>query len=267
MRKSFLDIVTFSFLVIFLLAGILPIVYLGIMSISAGWPWPRIFPEELSLRTWKYILGPSSGTWGSILVSLQIALITTVLNALIAIPAGDALGRYDFPLKRFLEGILMLPVLVPPIVILMGLHRTFLVFGLTERITGVVLAHMLPTLPYMIRATSISFSRLGFEWEEQARILGAGRLARFRHVVFPFILPGLVVGSTLTILISLSQYIITLLIGGGQVITLTMRMFPYVNGGDQATGAAYSLLFALVALVLLVIMDISMNRIYREKRM
>lgn len=266
MQKSGILILFFVF-ALFLIAGILPIVYLLLLSFSGGWSWPDILPSDFSLRTWKYVLGTGSGTWRSIAVSLHIAILVTVINTIIAIPAGDALGRYKFRYKDTIEVILMLPILVPPIVVLMGLHRTFITLGLTEKISGVVLAHMLPTLPYMIRATTVSFSRLGFEWEEQARTLGAGGIRRFTHVVFPFLLPGIIVGSALTILISMSQYVITLLIGGGQVITLTMRMFPYINGGDQGTGAAYSILFALVALILLVLMDVFLNRLYREKRM
>lgn len=252
---------------LFLIAGIFPILYLFILSFSGGWSWPDILPAEFSLRAWKYVLGTASGTWHSIGVSLYIAVVVTIINAVIAIPAGDALGRYNFPFKGVLEIILMLPILVPPIVILVGLHRTFISLGLTEKVSGVILAHMLPTLPYMIRATTISFSRLGFEWEEQAKILGAGMIRRFVHVVFPFLLPGIIVGSALTILISMSQYVITLLIGGGQVITLTVKMFPYLNGGDQGTGAAYSILFALVATGLMVLLDVFLNRLYIEKRM
>jgi len=139
--------------------------------------------------------------------------------------------------------------------------------GLTESITGVIIAHILPTLPFMIRALQISFSILGYKWEEQAMVLGASPSLRFRCIVLPFILPGIVAGTALTVLISMSQYVITLLIGEGQVITLTMRMFPYLQGGDQATGSAYAVLFAIVALFLLVLMDIFLNRLYKEKRM
>lgn len=161
----------------------------------------------------------------------------------------------------------MLPILVPPVVILMGLHRTFISLGITETFFGVVLAHVVPTLPYMIRALTVSFGKLGFEWEEQARVLGAGWLSRLFNVILPFLMPGMIAGSALTILISLSQYIITLMMGGGQVITLTMRMFPYINGGDQVTGAAYAVLFSMIALILLIFMDLSLNRLYREKRL
>jgi len=250
-----------------LMFSLLPIFFLILLSFSGGWPWPEIFPSDLDPRAWKYVLGISSGTWTSVWISLKVAFFTVVIDLILAIPAGNALGRSGFPLKGLIETILMLPVLVPPIVVLMGLHRTFIRLGITETFTGVVLAHVIPTLPYMIRAVTIGFEKLGFQWEEQARVLGAGWFRRLQHITLPFLLPGIMAGSALTILISMSQYVITLLIGGGQVITLTMRMFPYVNGGDQSTGATYAVLFSLVALLLLILMDLSLNRLYREKRL
>ncbi len=245
----------------------LPVIFLVMMSFSGNWQWPFILPRSMSFRAWKYVMGTSSGTWTSILTSLKIALGTSLINILLAIPAGNALGRYNFPLKRTIEIFIMLPILVPPVVILMGMHRTFMYLGLTESITGVIIAHILPTLPFMIRALQISFSILGYKWEEQAMLLGASPYLRFRCIVFPFILPGIVAGTALTVLISMSQYVITLLIGEGQVITLTMHMFPYLQGGDQATGSAYAVLFAIVALFLLFLMDVFLNRLYKEKRM
>lgn len=266
MKRSLDNATLVPFFFVLVLA-ILPVVFLILLSFSRGWTWPDIFPSSFDARAWRYVMSPHSGTWQSIWTSLKLALITTFINLFLALPAGNALGRYEFPFRKLTEILLMLPILVPPVVILMGLHRTFIRLSITETLAGVVLAHVLPTLPYMIRSVTVSFSKLGFEWEEQARLLGADWSKRLFHVVLPFLMPGIIAGSALTILISMSQYVITLLVGGGQIITVTMRMFPYVNGGDQATGAAYAVLFALVALILLILLDLSLNRLYREKRL
>lgn len=245
---------------------ILPIILLLLLSFSAGWKWPEILPSNVSFRAWKYVLLSTSGSLKAIWTSLQIGFITTVINLVLSIPAGDALGRYKFRGKRIIEVILFMPIVVPPIVVMMGLHKTFIIFGLTESIMGVVLAHMIPTLPYMIRAVMISFDNLGFEWEEQGKMLGAGKINRFFHIILPFLLPGIIAGSSLTISISLSQYIITMLIGGGQIVTLPILMFPFINGGDQGIGAAYSILFTVIAVISLIVMDLFLKKYYEDRK-
>jgi putative spermidine/putrescine transport system permease protein len=261
MYKRFFNAILLMVLLVIIFLGILPIISLFILSFSAGWKWPEIIPHSFSFRAWKYILS-NRATIKAIGTSFQIALIVMIINLIIAVPAGDALGRYDFRGKNIIEMILLLPIIVPPIVVMMGMHRSFIILNLTESIFGTVLAHIIPTLPYMIRAMTISFRNLGFSWEEQAKMLGAGRINRFFYVNFYFLLPGIIAGSSLTILISLSQYIITILIGGGNIVTLPILMFPYINGGDQAIGAAYSILFALTALLSLWIMDSFLKKYY-----
>lgn len=242
--------------------GVIPIMLLAILSFSSGWKWPEVIPHSFNFRAWKHVLFENSWTVKAIGSSLKIALIVTIINLFISIPAGDAIGRYEFKGKRIIEVILLMPIIVPPLVVMMGMHRTFIKLNLTESTTGVVLAHIIPTLPYMIRAMSISFKNLGFQWEDQAKTLGAGKLRRFFCVIFPFLLPGIIAGASLTILISLSQYIVTVLIGGGTIVTLPILMFPYINGGDQAIGAAYSLVFAVMSLITLWLLDLFLKKYY-----
>lgn len=112
----------------------------------------------------------------------------------------------------------------------------------------------------------ISYNTLSIDWEDQARMLGAGPLSRFRHVVLPHLLPGIAAGASLSILISLSQYLITFIIGSGQVVTLPILLFPFISGGDPAIASAYSLLFAGIAILTLIGMDVVLKRYYQNKK-
>ncbi|WCK52948.1 ABC transporter permease subunit [Aneurinibacillus sp. Ricciae_BoGa-3] len=244
---------------------LIPFVPLILSSFSAGWRWPEVLPHTFSMRAWEYVFLKSSGTWDAIQTSVIIALLVTLINLVLAVPAADALARMDFKGKRIVEGMLYAPMIIPSFVAVMGLYMTFIRLDLTESMPGVVVAHISSTLPYMIRALIVSFGTLGFQWEEQGRMLGAGRFQRFRYIVFPHILPGVVAGASLSILVSLSQYLITFLVGGGQVITLPLILFPFISGGDPAVGSAYTVLFAGVSLVLLWGMDIGLKRYYRKQ--
>ncbi len=264
MNKKVQVFFLYFFLLFFILIGVIPIILLFILSFSSQWKWPDLLPTIFSIRAWKYILFESKGTVEAIKNSLLIAVMVNIINLVIAIPAADALARYKFKGKGFLELFFMIPIVISPLTILVGMHKSFIKFGLTESILGIVLAHVIPTLPYMIRAVETSYKNLGFKWEEAAKVLGAGTLKKFFYVTLPFILPGIVAGSSLTILISLNQYISTMFIGGGQISTVSIVMFPFISGGEQSIGAAYSILFALVSLICLWIMDSFIKRYYKQ---
>ncbi|MBU3226746.1 ABC transporter permease [Clostridium algidicarnis] len=262
MKRRILNIVVLFIILAIILIGIMPIILVFIVSFSSSWKWPDLWPAEFNIRSWKYIFTGYLGTIIAIKNSFIIAIIVNIINIIIAIPAADALVRYEFKGKRLIKIILIAPIIIPPLTILMGIHKTFIGFGLTESIIGVILSHVIPTLPYMILALEISYKNLGFKWEDAARVMGAGPFKKFINVTFPFILPGVIAGSSLTLLISLNQYITTLFIGGGEILTLPILMFPFISGGDKSIGAAYSILFALLSFIALWILDSFMKRYY-----
>ncbi|MFS1514846.1 ABC transporter permease [Chengkuizengella sp. SCS-71B] len=255
-----------QFLMIFVLILFsIPLLPLVITSFSAGWRWPEILPNQFSLRAWEYVFSPYAGTWEAIGNSVFIAMMVTFINILLCLPAANVIARMSFKGKIWIEGVLYSPLIIPPFITVMGIHLTFIYLGFTESLFGVIIAHVAPTMPYMLRALVISFQTLGYQWEEQARMLGAGRLNRYRLVLLPHILPGIVAGSSLTILISLSQYLITLLIGGGHIVTLPIILFPFISGGDIAIGSAYTIIFGGLALLSLWSMNALLKRYYRAR--
>ncbi|MCY6355769.1 ABC transporter permease [Clostridium sp. ZS2-4] len=266
MNSKAVENIVFILLILLVFFIIVPIIPLILWSFSGGWKWPEIFPNIFAMRAWKYVFSVSSRTGKAVLTSLNITFIVTIINIIIGIPAANALGRYEFKGKKITEGILLTPVIIPPIVAAIGMHKMFIHLDLVDTMEGVVLTHTISTLPYMIKALSISFKNLGFNLEEQAKMLGAGYINRFFYVVFPYLLPGIAAGSSLTVLISLSQYIITVLIGGGQIMTLPMLMVPFINGGDQSIGAVYCIIFAVLAFILLWFMDNILKKYYGNKR-
>jgi putative spermidine/putrescine transport system permease protein len=177
---------------------------------------------------------------------------------LLAWPAADALVRSNMHGKALIRLWLYAPLFLPAFVPLMGIHFGFVKMGLSDTFSGVVLAHLLPTFPYVLSSFVIGFSTLGKAWEEQARMLGASRWQRVYHVVFPMMKPAILAGCSLSILVSMSQYLITLLIGGGQIQTLPIILFPYLNGGDA--GTASQLMIVFVLLCLLVLWGMNVNR-------
>ena len=161
------------------------------------------------------------------------------------------MGLHEFRGKRLVNALMTAPLFVPTLVVMMGIHILFIRYGLADSFVGVVLVHLVPALPYFVLVISSVFANYATELEETARTLGAGPLRTFRYVTLPTIFPGLLVAMLFTFLVSWSQYITTLLIGGGRVVTLPMVLFPFISAANHANAAAISLVFILPALLIL----------------
>jgi putative spermidine/putrescine transport system permease protein len=230
--------------------AILPILLLAVYSFAESWFWPSLVPGRWSARSWAYVLSSDSGVGSATGASLAIAFIVSILALLVALPAARAVAWYDFRGKRLLLFLLLLPVLTPPLAAAMGVHQVFLRNGLVETTAGVVLVHLMPAVPYAILMLSGSFSHLDPDLEEQARTLGASRFAVLRFVTLPAIAPGLAIAAAFAFLISWSQYQLTILIGGGRVLTLPVVLVSFERGGNEAIAAALALVFVLPALAI-----------------
>ncbi|MEM7522713.1 MAG: ABC transporter permease [Pseudomonadota bacterium] len=241
-------LVTGIFLAIWL---VLPLVPLVIWSFARGWFFPDILPRTWSLRAWNYALSDASGVLDSLWATTLIAGAATALSVLIGVPAGRALGLYRFRGKQVVELIVLAPIIVPGIAVGLGLHSVFIGLGLTNTVGGVILVHVVPTLPYMILITAAVFAGFDPSYEAQARSLGASPLSAFRHVTLPAVLPGVLVGALFAFLVSWSQYILTLTIGGGRVVTLPLLLFNFVTAGRNDVAGAIAVIYILPGALIL----------------
>jgi putative spermidine/putrescine transport system permease protein len=224
-------------------SAIIPILLLVIGSFAQQWFWPDLLPRAWSPRAWLYLASPASAISPAVTTSIWIAVLVTLISVGIALPAARVLAWRDFPGKRAFFYLLLLPVLAPPLASAMGVHGLFLRLGLTETVAGVVLVHLIPAVPYTILMLTASFTRFEPEWEDQARTLGANTISVWRYVTLPAIAPGLAIAAVFAFLISWSQYLLTVLIGGGQVLTLPLVLVSFQRGGDEAVTAALALVF------------------------
>jgi len=229
----------------------LPFVPLFLWAFAGEWRFPDLLPAGWSLRGWESVIGENRFA-EAVLNSLLIGVAATVASVAVGLPAGMALGGYEFRLKGAIVFFILLPIMVPPLASTMGIHLTFIRLGLADTVFGVFLVHLIPTVPYTAIILASVFAEMSGEMEEVARTLGASPWQAFRHVTLPRAMPGVAVASLFAFLVSWSQYILTVLIGGGSVITLPMLLFSAASGGDPMITAVLSLIFALPALVALV---------------
>jgi len=230
----------------------LPFLQLVLWAFAERWFYPGFWPQLFGTRAWEYVFGTAgSQILQATAESIAVAAVTAAVSVLIGIPAGRALGLYEFRRKDLISVLLTLPIIVPPLCTAMGLHLWFIRLGLTESFAGVVLVHLTFCLPYSVFVMWGVFSNYDPEFEEQARSLGAGRVTIAVRVMLPMILPGVAVAALFSFLLSWSQYLATLIIGGGKVITLPIMLFALMASGDRPVAAAVSLVFVAPALLAL----------------
>jgi len=235
-------------LVVGLLAPFLPLV---VWAVSAGWRYPALVPEELSTRPLSVLTDPSSQVLTGLRNSLLIASVVALIAGAIGLSAGRALGLYVFRGRRVVQFLLLAPVIVPGLAVTLGIQVFFVRYGLADTLRGVVLVHLIPTIPYVTLVMAGVYANYDVTYEDQARVLGARPWQVLRSVTLPAVFPGLVVAALFAFLISWSEYILTLLVGGGAVRTLPLLLFAYVGSADIPVAAALSLALVLPPLVLL----------------
>lgn len=243
-----------------IVAVVLPFVALFIWSFAFRWFFPDLLPETWGLGAWEYVRSPNSKVLSSMWNSITLGLLVCVMALAVGLPASRALGLYEFRGKGAVELLLMAPIIVPPLVSVMGIHVTFIKLGLTGSFVGVALVHLIPSIPYFVLVMSGVFANYGTELEDTARSLGAGPIRVFFLVTLPAIAPGLSVALMFTFLISWGQYITTLLIGSGRVTTLPIVLFPLLTGPNKANAAAVSLVLIAPALIALVLTSRQLSR-------
>lgn len=230
----------------------LPFLQMLLWAFSGRWFYPGVLPQQWGLRAWQYIFTTAGSQIASAVAqSIAVAAVTAGISVMIGLPAGRALGLYAFRGKDQISMLLTLPIVVPPLCVAMGLHLWFIRLGLAESFIGVVLVHLTFCLPYAVFVMWGVFSNYNPDYEDQARSLGASATGVVLRVTMPLILPGVVVAALFAFLLSWSQYLVTLIIGGGKISTLPIILFSLMASGDRPVAAAVSIVFVLPAFLVL----------------
>ena len=211
-------------------------------------------PRGFSLRWYRALW--ESEVWGdSFRLSLLLTAVVTPLALIIGTLAAYALVRYSFPGKGAMATLVMAPLVMPQIVLGIALLNYMSGLGLVGSLTGLILGHLVVTLPFTVRLVSISVHNLDPALERAAQNLGATPLQTFWRVTLPLLRPGIVAGAIFAAIISFGELAVTLLIAGARTTTLPLRIFNYTEYNFDPTINAVSTIFVVLALVLIIVLD------------
>ncbi len=227
-----------------------PVIPVLLWAFADRWPFPDALPTRWGLGGWAaaWDQGAARAALHSFALGAIVAAIATPAGA----AAGWALAVHRIPLARWVTAALFVPIAVPPFAVVMGLSTVSLRTGVpgAGAVVAVLVVAAIPYTTYVMRAAYASYDR---SYEDAARTLGAARPAVLR-VRLRLVAPALGASAFLAFLVGWSDYVVTLLLGGGRLVTLPLLLGASASGsGNDSTQAAMALLTAVPPLLLLVV--------------
>jgi thiamine transport system permease protein len=202
------------------------------------------------------------------LFTIEQALLSMLGSVALGVPLAYVLVTYDFPGRRLLRSLTIVPFALPAITVALGfilmfgnngaLNRGLMaLFGLQSpplailySLSGIILAHAFYNAPIVIRFVAAAWERLDPAYEESARALGAPPGRVFLHITWPMLAPALISGATLAFIYSFLSFPIVLTLGGALYTTVEVEIYRRAIVQIDYTGAAalatIQLLIALV---------------------
>lgn len=231
--------------IVFLIAPTLIVVP---MSFSGG-QYLEFPPDEWSTEWYEHFF--SSVEWREAsIVSLRAAALTVLVATPLGTMAAYGLHTMKLRFTPILHAMLVMPMIVPLILIGIGALFLYARLGIVNTTFGLVLAHSMLALPFVLVTVSSGLATFDINQELAARSLGASRFRAFLMVTLPQIKLSVLAGALLAFITSLDEVIVALFITGGPNSTLTRRMFTSLRDELDPTIAAVSSLLIVISVCL-----------------
>jgi putative spermidine/putrescine transport system permease protein len=160
-----------------------------------------------------------------LVVTFEVVLAVVALAGLLGVPAAYAMARRDFPGKKIVTLLFLLPLLVPPITYGIPMATVLYKTGLGGTMAGVILANLVPTVPFVILVMIPFIEQIDPRIEAAARVFGAGTLRLFVHVLLPILTPGVLAALLLVLVRTIGMFELTFLTAGPTSQTLVVALY------------------------------------------
>lgn len=187
--------------------------------------------------------------------SLIIASITTVISVILGTAAAWLLYRYDFPLRRTINALLAIPLIIPEVVMGVSLLALFIVMHVAVGFTTVIIAHITFCFPFVMVGVRARLDGLDPALEEAAMDLGAGPFGAFMRVIVPYLMPAIISGALLAFTLSMDEFIVTSFTASPDAYTLPMRIYGRAKRGLDPSLNAISTLFIVFTTILVLLAE------------
>ncbi|MEJ7138013.1 ABC transporter permease [Amphibiibacter pelophylacis] len=212
-----------ALMVFFLINVVLMISTVLVNSLATRWfdtLLPQGFTFDWYSRAWdEFQLGPVMK------VTFYVVAAVVLLAIALGVPAAYALARVDFPGKRWIVLVILLPMMIPPVTYGIPMATVMYQFHLAGTLWGVILANLVPALPFVILVMMPFIEQLDPNLESAARIFGANTRQYFRHVLLPLLMPGILAAGLLVLVRTIGLFELTYFTAGPDTQTLVVALY------------------------------------------
>lgn len=189
-------------------------------------------------------------------ITFEVVGSVVVLSGLFGVPAAYALARRNFAFKKAVMLLLLLPLLVPSVTYGIPLATVLYKVGLGGSLTGVILANLVPTVPFVVLVMIPFIEQIDPRIEAAARVFGASTFQMFIHVLVPILMPGVLAALLLVLVRTIAMFELTFLVAGPGSQTLVVALYYAVfAAGVRAVQSidAMAVVYMVTTLIWLII--------------
>jgi putative spermidine/putrescine transport system permease protein len=211
-------------------------------------------PQGLSIRWYSEVVKSEaylSAGW----ISLKLALITVAISLFIGTGAAIALTLFSFPGGQLLSAIFVSPLILPSLIFAIGLLMVFSTYADGPSFTGLVVGHVVITIPYVIRTVSASLADMDSNLDDASRMMGARWWQRYWLVILPQCKTGMATGAFFVFNISFDDAVVALFMRAPDIETLPMRIYSTLEFSPDPSVAAVSTIMIGITMILILIMN------------
>jgi len=210
-------------------------------------------PSSLSLQWYASFFGNPSW-YDAMMTSIEIGLVVAALSTLAGTLAAYGISRFGSGVRSALTMAVLTPITFPVIVVGIGIYLGLVKLGLIGTKTGIMLAHSIGAIGYVVVIVSATLANFDRRLEDAAKSMRANPLQTFVRVTLPLIRPGIVGGAVFAFLHSFDEVVITSLIGGLSIRTLPLKMWENMRHQLDPTIAAVASLLMLLPILWIILL-------------
>ena len=230
-------------------------------------------PEAFSMRWYRLLIGDCSDPGITTVCtdrwvrgaqnSLFIGIIATFLATTLGIMAALGLSRPHMPFRKAIMAIMISPLIVPLIITASGLFFFFAKFNLVATYTGLIFAHTVLGLPFVV--ITVTATLVGFDQNltRAAASLGGSPFLNFFKIQMPLILPGVISGGLFAFITSFDEVVIVLFVGGPEQVTLPRQMWSGIRQEISPTILSAATILVIISILLLTTVELLRRRTER----
>lgn len=224
-----------------------PLIILIVFSFNEG---RSMSFTGFSFKWYKVLFFNSAKLWGSFYNTIIIAMVSALVSTVIGTLGAIGIYWHQFKLKKYLEVVSYLPIILPEIIIGVSMLMFFAGIGIPLGLATIIIAHITFNIPFVLLIVIARLSEFDYSIIEAAHDLGATEMDTLLKVILPIGMPGIVSGFLMAVTLSIDDFVITFFVTGPGASTLPLHIYSMLRFGLSPAINSLSVILIIGSLVL-----------------